>query len=109
MDALVPDIAIACIPEPMPLVLESVGVEGTHRRRPPEDVPVHAWRNRTIRYFADGHAPLETQALGKVNLADQTLLQRCEGPDLEFGAAVLRTDLHHLLGLSRNLHHLQPF
>jgi len=58
---------------------------------------------------ADGVAALKAQALRHVDLADEALLHGGEGLHLERSAAVLRTDLHHLLGVLLHLHHLLAF
>ena len=109
MHALVADVAVAGVPEPVPVVFEAQLVEGPHRRRSEEQVPVHAGRRRAVGLVADRGAALEAQALGHVDLADQAALQRLHGLDLEGHAAMLRADLQHALGLARDLQHLLAF
>ena len=103
MHALIADVAVSGVPKPMPVVLETQFVEGPHGRRPQEEIPIYAWRNRTVGFVTDGHAPLEAQTFRHINLADNAALQRLNAVYLESGAAMLRSDLHHALGLARNL------
>ena len=109
MDALVADIAVAGVPEPVPVVLESQFVERTLRRRPQEQVPVHARRHGAVLLVSDRTAALEAQSLGHVNLTDEAALHGLHRPDLERHAAVLRTDLHDALGFIGHLRHPQAF
>ena len=104
---LVADVAVACVPEPVPVVLEAELVEGAHRGRSQEKIPVHARRRRFVGGVADGNAALEAQAFGHVDLADGTVPQCLHALDLEGGAAVLGADLDNLLRVRGHLdHHL---
>ena len=99
--ALVADVAVAGVPEPVPVVGEAQRVEGAHRRRAEEQIPVHAGRRRAVLLVADRDAALEAQPFGQINVADDAAVQRFHAADLERHAAVLRTDLHHPAWSSR--------
>ena len=109
MNALVADVAVAGIPEPVPVVFEAQLVERAQGRGSKEEIPVHTGRRRAVGLVADGGAPLEAQPLGQVDLADHAFLYGLQSPHLEGRAAVLRADLQHALGLARHLNHPLAF
>ena len=59
VDALVAQVAVAVIPEPVPVVVEAVHGELALGRRTGPQVVVHPGRNLRNRRAADGVAPLE--------------------------------------------------
>jgi len=73
VDALIAQIAVAVIPEPVPVVMEAVPCEGVLRRRAQPEVIVHARGHGFHRRSADRIAPLEAQASCHVDVADQAL------------------------------------
>src|SRR5260370_16608392 len=109
MAALVADVAVAGIPEPVPVVLETQFVERAHGRRSQEEIPIHAGRGGLVLGVADGIAALEAQALRLVDLADETLLHGGDSLHLERRAAMLRANLHEFSGGALHLHHLLAF
>ena len=109
MHPLVADVAVAGVPEPVPVVAEAQFVKGAQRGGPEEHVPVNAGRRRRVRLVADGGAALVTKSLGLVHLADQPTLQGGNGAHLKGIAAVLRANLHHALGVARRLQQLLAF
>ena len=109
VDALIADVAIARVPEPVPVVLETQRVEGAHGRGTEEHVPIDAGRDRRVVGVLDGGAPLEAESLGEVDLADDAFVQLLDGLDLVRLAAALRADLHHAAGLARHFHHALAF
>src|SRR5438045_2404559 len=98
MYALIADVAVAGVPEPVPVVAEAKFVEGTTGRRPEEHVPVHAGRCGGICDVPDGGAALVAEAFGGINIADQTAVDGGHGFHLEGSTAMLRSDLHDALG-----------
>src|SRR5207253_3505080 len=69
VNALVPQIAVAIGPEPMPVVVEMITSKGPDRRRPSPEIVINpggygrSWR------VADAVSPLKAQATGQVDLA----------------------------------------
>src|ERR1039457_6859044 len=100
MHALIADVAVAGVPEPVPVVLEAQSVEGAHWGGAEEHVPVDAGGDGRILGVADGGAAFETETLGQVDLADHALVEQPDGLDLIRLAAALRTDLHHAAGFA---------
>src|SRR5690348_9471192 len=88
MDALVAQIAIAVIPEPVPVVMKSVAGELVQRRRAEPEVVVHARGHRLDRLAADGVAPLEAQPARHIDLADNALAQLLGGLARDARAAI---------------------
>ncbi len=109
MDTLVADVAVAGIPEPMPVVLEAQRIERPHGRRPEENIPIHAGWHRPIGGFSDRLALLEAQSFGVVDLSDRALAQQLDGSPLVWNAAALHAHLHHAIVFARRLQHLLAF
>ena len=109
MHTLVPDVAVAGIPKPVPVISETFLVEGTQRRRAKEQIPIQPGRRWGIRRMADRRTQLVTQRLAHVDLADQSLLERSDRLDLERPAPMLRSHLHDALGLALHLDHPHAF
>ena len=77
MDALVADVAIAEIPEPMPVVMNKIRVERLFRRGAGPDVEVElGWRSGD-RFVANAPARLAAIALGDQELAVFAALNNC--------------------------------
>src|SRR6266849_3753207 len=91
-----PQRAMSIVPEPMPVVMKSVGGEFMLRRGPQPKIVVYALGNRRHRLAADGIAPFEAQAAGHVDVANQTRPHLLYGiaPD---GRALLRSVLNHAI------------
>ena len=79
MDALVTQVAIASIPEPVPPVVKTVFIEGTVRRGPEEFVPVHPFRDLAILHAPDAGTRLKAEPFGHVDLADAAAVEEGHG------------------------------
>src|SRR6185436_6992074 len=75
VNSLVAEVAVAGIPEPVPVVVEAVLGERTLRRRTGPKIVIHAGRHFGDRSLADGVARLETQSARHVDLAEFTVRQ----------------------------------
>src|ERR1700747_7286 len=100
MDALVSNVTVASVPEPVPVIRETLFVERPHRCGAKEQIPIQTGRCRGIRSVSDRRTQLVAQSLGHVELADQTLLERRDRFDLERPATVLRSYLHDPFGFA---------
>src|SRR5260370_1095908 len=58
MHSLIADVAVAGVPKPMPVVLETQFVNRPHRRGPEKQIPSHSCRHRTVRFVTPGPAAL---------------------------------------------------
>src|SRR5262249_35469556 len=106
---LIPDITVAGVPEPVPIIRETLFVVRTHRCGAEEQIPIQSGWCRTIRCVADRGTELVAQRLAHVELANQTLLERRDRLDLERPAPMLRSYLHDALGLALHLDHPHAF
>ena len=100
VNALVADVAVAVVPEPMPVVVKAVRRECVLRRRSQPQIVVHAGGHRLHRLAADGVAPFVAQAAGHVDIADQAFAQLLDylAPD---AGALLGAVLHDAVVLLR--------
>src|SRR5438105_12889562 len=105
MDPLVPDVAVSVIPEPVPVVMETVLRELVFRRRTEPEVVVHALRNGLDRLPADRVAPLETQSAGHIDIANQTVAHMLDRFTCDARPAV-GSMLHQPVVLLRGRRHL---
>src|ERR1700731_2604749 len=70
MDALVAEVTVACIPDPMPVVMKTVARERFQRRWPGPKVIVDSGRNWLGHCVADRVAPFEAQPACEIDFAD---------------------------------------
>src|ERR1700683_2581731 len=70
VDALIAEVAVAGIPEPVPVVVEAIEAELTLWRRSGPQIVIDAGGNGSGGRVADGVAPLEAQAAGEINIAE---------------------------------------
>ena len=109
MHALIAQVAVASVPKPMPVVLETVLCESAHGRRSQEEIPINARRSRTFRFLADARTPFIAQSFRCVELANGPIFQHLHGFLFVNNTAALRTHLDHALILSRRSNHLLTF
>ena len=109
MHTLIADIAIAGIPEPVPVVLQAQLIESAHGGRAQELIPIDTGWHGAIRLVADGRAALEAEAFRQIDLADHAFMQKLNGLHLVFHGAALRTDLYHAAVFASSRHHLRSF
>src|SRR5580704_16571738 len=105
MHALISNVSVASVPEPVPVIRETLLIEGPHWCGAKEQIPIQTGRCRGVRSVSDRRTQLVAQSLGHVNLADQTLLERRDRFDLERPAPVLRSYLHDAFGFALHLNH----
>ncbi len=109
MYAVVDDVAAGEVPEPVPVVVETVGIERTHGRGPQPHVVVHAFRHGRVRFGADGGALLTVEHAHEMHVAEFTGADVIEGMLAVFRTAILRTHLHNTVILAGRLNHLPAF
>ena len=75
VDALVAHVAVAVVPVPMPVVVKTVGIEGTLWSRAEPEIIVDAFRNGAIGFVPDRISPFIAQPSGHIDLADDPLVK----------------------------------
>ena len=105
MHALIPDVAVAGVPEPVPVVGEPVPCVGAHWRGSEEEIPVEARRHWRGRRVPDRLPAAKAKAAGHVDLADGAFAQHLHCKALVADRAALRADLHHPPVLAGRLDH----
>ncbi len=105
VNALVAQVAVAVVPEPVPVVVKTILREGVLRRRAQPQVVVHARRHRLFRLAADGVAPLVAHAAGHVDIADESVAQLLDHHPSDT-RALLAAVLHNAIVLLRGSHDL---
>ena len=78
---LVADVAVAGVPEPVPVVCEFVLAVRFPLRGAKEFIPIKPRGHRLVRRMADGEAPSETKPAGVVNLTDHAFAQQLHCAD----------------------------
>ena len=92
--ALVVHVAVARLPEPVPVVVDVVGVELVDDGRPAPQVPVQVGRRIAVGLEADGVARLAAVTVGDDQLAELPGLDRLVQPGDARVAAALRAVLN---------------
>src|SRR5215472_2091954 len=100
MYTLIANVAVARVPKPVPVVVETIRVKRPHRGGPKPGIVVDAGRYGTVGLVTDGLAPLEAQPLRHVELADNTLAQELHGLNFVLRGAALHANLHHAVVLA---------
>src|SRR3954468_24913301 len=91
MGALIPEVAIAVVPLPMPVVVKAIPRERLHGRWSGPQIVGDAWRYWFRLCAADGVSPFEAEAACHVDVADDSFLQpllRLVQPELGAGAVL---------------------
>src|SRR5215467_7756014 len=70
VNALVADVAVSVVPEPVPVVVKMIPCEGLERRRAGPQVVVYAGGHGLFGSVSDGVAPFEAQAARHIDVAD---------------------------------------
>jgi hypothetical protein len=95
VDALVAQVAVAGVPNPVPVVMQSAPHEGQLRRRAAPEVVVYALRNGLRpAHLADAVAAFVTQRARDLDLADVALLQPVPSLPPRAAGSALGTSLH---------------
>ena len=110
MDSLVAEIAVAVIPEPMPVVVKALSLNRGHRRRAAPQIVINVgWRLLRGIDLADARAGFVTQAAGEDDSAEVTGANPLDGLlDREAGAA-LGAGLNDSLVFARGFDQLVAF
>ena len=107
MDALVAQIAVAVVPEPVPVVVETIVRERMLGRRPEPKIVIHAGGYGFDGRAADGVAPLEAQPARHVDIAQEAVVASCcTASRSADGGTALAALLHHAIVLARRRHNL---
>ena len=109
MDALVAYFAAAIIPEPVPIVVEAVFVEGPLRGRAEPEVVMNALRHRGVGIPADRFARFKAKASGHINLADTAVVEEFYGVDYRGDGTVLETCLNDSIIFSGGFEYFPAF
>src|SRR5690242_17814297 len=109
MDALVAEIAVAVVPEPVPVVMESILSELALRRGPEPKVVIDTRRNRRDRRVTDGIAPLVAQPASHVDIAEQAVAHALHRFLQGFRRAALAAHLNDLVVFARGRDNLLSF
>src|ERR1700688_66783 len=73
MRSLITQIGAAVVPEPMPIVVKAIFVEGPERRWSKPQIVMHTCGRGAVCLMANGVSRLEANALGHINLADTSV------------------------------------
>src|SRR6185369_2566902 len=79
MDGLVADVAVASVPDPVPVIVEAVLGEGLHGSGAGPEVVVDAGGNGLLGSVADGRAPFVAEAARHVYVADGAVSEVLHG------------------------------
>src|SRR5258708_3265252 len=109
MDSLIADIAVASVPDPVPVVGELIFAVRLPLRRPEEEVPIETGRYGLIRRMADREAPPETQRTRMIYLSDRAFVDELDGAHLVGQGTALGAHLNHAVVFPCGGHHLLAF
>src|SRR5579862_542054 len=90
MNALVAEVSVACIPDPVPVVMKAIARKWFQRRRPSPEVVIDPGWNRLRRRVSNRVAPLVAKSARQMDLANHSsivkpldrFLDRGRGPNL---------------------------
>src|SRR5207253_9965503 len=106
VDALVAYVAVAGIPDPVPVVVKAVSGERLHGRGTRPQVVVDARRDRLLRRVSDRVAPFVAQAAGQVEVAEQAIPHFLDAFAHASARAALRAVLDNAVIFVRGAHEL---
>ena len=110
VDAVVPHLAVARVPEPVPLVVQLLAHERLLGGRAAPEVVIHGARRRRGRVDRpDTVAGPVHQRVGEADGPELAAAQAVEHPAEERARPVLGADLDHAAVLAGRRHHLLPF
>jgi hypothetical protein len=109
MDALIADVAIAGVPEPMPVVMHQVAVERLFRRGAKPEIEIDRCRRHFDRLHADAPPRLAAIAFRDEEFAILARMHRRNLVRLPAATAVLRAMLDHPLIFLGGFHTLAAF
>src|SRR5260370_38929200 len=79
VDGLVADLPVACVPDPMPVVVEAITRKRLQRCGSGPQVIMDAGRNGFLRGVPDRWPPLVANRAGHVDVADRAVAQMLNG------------------------------
>src|SRR5260370_38738280 len=106
MHFLIADIAVAGIPDPVPVIGELIFTVWFPLRRTEEEVPIETGRNGLIRSVSDREAAPVTERARMINLADRALIDELDGAHLVGQGPALGAHLNHPMVFPGAGHHL---
>ncbi len=110
VDALVAEVAGACSPDPVPVVVEAFSAEGVGGcGSTPEVVVEGGWEGLRAVGFADGGAGLVAEAAGEGDFAEVSLVEPFDGVDESAGGAALGAGLDDAVVFSGGLDGFSAF
>ena len=110
VDAVVPHLAVAGVPEPVPFVVQLLAPQRPHRRRAAPEVVIQGPRRRGgCVDRADAVAGPIHQSVGEADRPELAASEAVEHAAEEAAGAVLGADLDHPAVLAGRRHHLPPF
>src|SRR2546421_7179770 len=93
VDVVVPQLAVAGVPEPVPIIMKLRTRKWNHRCRPQPEVVIHARRNFAMSGSADGIAPPIDNAPGQLHVAEFAVVNVFDGLRQRAVRTVLRSAL----------------
>src|SRR5439155_20049819 len=109
MDSRVAKVCGAVFPEPVPVIVEMILVERTHRRRPQPQIVMNARRHRAVRGYSDRISKTIDDGLPRVDLAQSAVAQELDGLAENGAAAPLRSDRDDTVVSSSGFDHPSAF
>src|SRR5439155_26133521 len=109
MDALVAQIAVSGVPDPMPVVMKAVARERLQGRGARPRIVIDPARNRLRGRSSDRVATLEAQSARQIDLAECAAVKMLDRFDRGARGTELRALLHHALVLVGSAHELASF
>ncbi len=109
VDTLVRDIAVSGVPEPMPVVVETIRIERLHCGRSHPQIVVDARRHRRIGFVADRFTALVAQPFRHIDLAESAFAHQIDGALVMFQTARLHSTLHDAIVFARGLYRAPSF
>src|SRR5262249_27298758 len=106
VDTLIAEIAVAGIPEPVPVVMETILAELALGSGAGPEVVVDSFRHCRNRRAADGIAPLVAKTAREINIADQAFAHFLHRFLHGLGRADLAALLHHPVVFTGGLYNL---
>src|SRR5262249_29907894 len=101
MNALIADVAVAGVPNPVPVVVEAIARERLHRCGARPQVVIDTGWDRFFRSAPDRVAPLVAQPASQINLADQSVVDLLNSLDHSSARTALCTVLDDAVVFSR--------
>src|SRR5215471_13773523 len=102
MNALIADVAVASVPNPVPVVVEAITREWLHRRGARPQVVIDTGWDRFFRSPTNRVAPLVAQPSSQIDLSNQSLVDLLDSLDHSFARTALCTVLHDAVVFSRS-------